>query len=73
WDAGTRAHLVGEGGAEALILEGDVSVADEVFGRHDWIRLPAGHAAELIAGPKGARLWIKRDHLRTIRNPAQVA
>ncbi|MEL7320136.1 MAG: cupin domain-containing protein [Pseudomonadota bacterium] len=73
WDAGTRVHLVGEGGTEALILEGDVSVADEVFGRHDWIRLPAGHAAELIAGPKGARLWIKRDHLRTIRNPAQVA
>ncbi|MEM7702114.1 MAG: cupin domain-containing protein [Pseudomonadota bacterium] len=72
WAPGTKAQLSGKGGAEALILEGDVSHAGEAFGLHDWIRLPAGRALELTAGPKGARLWIKRDHLRTIRDPAQV-
>ena len=73
WEAGTKANLVGEGGVEALILEGSVSHAGEDYTRHAWIRLPAGQVAELTAGDGGARLWIKRDHLRTIRNPAQVA
>ncbi|MEL6737995.1 MAG: cupin domain-containing protein [Pseudomonadota bacterium] len=73
WEAGVSANLVGEGGVEALILEGRVSHAGEDYTRHAWIRLPAGKAAELTAGDEGARLWIKRDHLRTIRKAAQVA
>lgn len=73
WDAGITADLMGKGGAEALVLEGGVMFAGEEYGRHDWIRLPAGHAARLTAGAMGARLWIKRDHLLTIRDPAKVA
>jgi len=73
WEAGITAELRGEGGAEALILEGTVTHAGEDYSRHDWIRLPLGQAAELTAGAKGARLWIKRDHLRSIRDPGKVA
>ncbi|MEM6856681.1 MAG: cupin domain-containing protein [Pseudomonadota bacterium] len=73
WGAGVSANLVGEGGVEALILEGSISHAGEVYTRHSWIRLPAGQSAKLTAGGEGARLWVKRDHLRTIRDPAQVA
>ena len=73
WDVGVEAELVGDGGAEALVLEGSVIHEGQTFARHDWIRLPSGKVARLAAGEKGARLWVKRDHLRTIRNPAQVA
>ncbi|MDJ0977040.1 MAG: cupin domain-containing protein [Erythrobacter sp.] len=73
WKAGTRVSLVGEGGAEALILDGDVSHEGESYARCDWIRLPAGQAAGLVAGKTGAQLWIKRDHLRHITTPGQVA
>ena len=69
WAAGTRADLVGESGAEALVLEGRISHEGEAYGPHDWIRVPAGQAAPLMAGDSGAKLWIKRDHLRTIRDP----
>ncbi|MEO1047501.1 MAG: cupin domain-containing protein [Pseudomonadota bacterium] len=73
WAPHTSSTLFGDGGAEALVLEGQVSVIDDVYAQHDWIRLPAGKPAELTAGENGARLWIKRDHLRTINVPSQVA
>ena len=73
WAPRMTATLFGEGGAEALVLDGEVSLADDVYAQYDWIRLPAGKSAELPAGKKGARLWIKRDHLRTINVPSQVA
>ena len=73
WDAGTKSDLAGEDGAEALILEGSVTHEGQVFGLHDWIRLPAGTSAHLTAGEGGARLWIKRNHLRNITAPSKVA
>ncbi|MEM6586120.1 MAG: cupin domain-containing protein [Pseudomonadota bacterium] len=73
WEPGATAQLAGDGGVEALVLEGSVLLGSEAFGRHDWIRLPVDASAEVSAGNEGARLWIKRDHLRTIRDPAQVA
>ena len=73
WAAGVTAKLHGDGGAEALVLEGGFIYGGEKYSRHDWIRLPPGQGAQLTAGNEGARLWIKRDHLRTIRDPAQVA
>ncbi|MEP0191443.1 MAG: cupin domain-containing protein [Erythrobacter sp.] len=73
WDAGVSSTLVNKGGAEALILDGSVIHEGELYHRHDWIRLPAGHADRLTAGDHGARLWVKRDHLRIIRDPAKVA
>jgi len=73
WDAGIGAILVGEGGAEALVLDGRVIHQGKTYERHDWFRLPPEHPAELIAGDRGARLWVKREHLRTIRDPAKVA
>ena len=61
-----------EGGLEALILEGAIVVGGEPFGQHDWIRIPDGASAEITAGSEGARLWIKRGHLRDIRVPDQA-
>ena len=73
WERGAIAPLSGAGGVEALVLEGSVRLESAAFARHDWIRLPVGASAELSAGEEGARIWIKRDHLRTIRDPAHVA
>lgn len=69
WDAGTEAQLRGEGGLEALILDGTLGHDGEVYTRHDWIRLPVGDGIQVTAGREGARLWIKRDHLCTILKP----
>ena len=73
WDASVMADLAGEGRAEALVLEAGFAHGGGEYGRHAWIRLPPGQKAELTASANGLRLWIKRDHLRTIRDPAHVA
>ncbi|MEM7689405.1 MAG: cupin domain-containing protein [Pseudomonadota bacterium] len=73
WGPDTFSLTMDAGGVEILVLEGALSTLGETYGRHDWLRIPPAQAADLTAGPQGARLWIKRNHLRTIRDPAQVA
>ena len=50
-------------GFEALVLEGSFTEGGEVFEKNSWLRLPAGMPLDAKAGPNGARLWIKSDHL----------
>ena len=72
WEPVVSHSIKAEGGLEALILEGAIVVGGEPFGQHDWIRIPDGASAEITAGSEGARLWIKRGHLRDIRVPDQA-
>lgn len=71
WNRAATASLTDAGGAEMLLLEGDITIEGETFGKHDWLRLPAGDTARITAGRNGARVWIKRGHLREIRVPDQ--
>ena len=50
-------------GFEALVLEGSFTEGGEVFEKNSWLRLPTGMPLDAKAGPSGARLWIKSDHL----------
>ena len=71
WDGGTEIELSDEGGNEILILDGELCHLGDVYGKHDWLRWPAGESLKVTAGPPGAHLWIKRGHLREIRVPPQ--
>jgi anti-sigma factor ChrR (cupin superfamily) len=64
WDAGTSVPLDAPGGLEALVLGGGFTENGEDFAVQSWLRLPKGAGATVTAGPEGARVWIKRDHLR---------
>lgn len=64
WQPGAEVKLVAPGGMEVLVLEGGFAENDEEFGQHSWLRLPTGDTATVKAGPDGARIWTKRDHLR---------
>jgi len=50
-------------GTEILLLEGELMVADKLFGTGSWIRLPAGEKTEIFAGNHGATIYIKEGHL----------
>lgn len=73
WKPGTDVALADEGGLEILVLDGTISVDGVSYSEQDWLRLPAGETAGVIAGDEGARLWIKRGHLKEIRIPDQVS
>lgn len=63
WSPGARVRLDGPGGMELFVVAGGFAEAGEEFGPNDWLRLPAGHVSEAVAGPDGARLWVKSGHL----------
>ncbi|KUO55801.1 MAG: cupin [Sphingomonadales bacterium BRH_c42] len=69
WQPGAQRHFEPQGGAELLVLEGSVKWQNEEFGRHGWIRLPPNWRGSVLAGPEGARVWIKERHLAAIRLP----
>ncbi len=72
WDAGVEVAPDAPGGMEVLVLNGGFSEGGEDFAPQSWLRLPKGAHTTATAGPDGARVWIKRDHLATPPQPPQV-
>jgi quercetin dioxygenase-like cupin family protein len=64
WRKGASVLLDVPGGFEALVLEGSFAEGGETLARHSWLRLPKGSRLTAVAGPAGARLWVKTGHLR---------
>lgn len=50
-------------GMEVLVLDGSFTEGDDVFETQSWLRLPKQSAGEFKVGPKGARVWVKRNDL----------
>ena len=69
WASGARLDLEAPGGLEVLVLEGGFEEGGETFKKHSWLRLPRGGGSTVQVGPDGARVWIKRDHLRDDPKP----
>lgn len=68
-DAGATLSMDVLGGIEMLVINGSVEVANDSLGRHAWLRLPEGERLVAIAGPEGAKLWIKSGHLPYAKAP----
>ncbi len=69
WAAGAEIENGSSGGAELLLLNGTIKFDGSAYGKHDWIRLPAGHYGKFLAGSNGARIWIKTGHLNNVQAP----
>lgn len=50
-------------GLEVFVVEGGFSDGTRKFRRWDWLRLPPGDQLSAYAGPSGAKVWVKSDHL----------
>lgn len=63
WSAGSSQSLSARHGMEVLVLEGSFEEGGETFEQGSWLRLPKGASSRALVGPKGTKVWIKRDHL----------
>lgn len=63
WAPGAEVALNASAGLEVLVISGGFAESGEAFAPQSWLRLPKGAGAAVIAGPEGATVWIKRDHL----------
>lgn len=50
------------GRLELLVLEGDLVARDKSYARHSWMRLPAGASPAIVAGGRGATVYLKTLH-----------
>lgn len=66
WAPGATVSLEAPGGLELLVLDGGFVEDNDRFRRLSWLRLPKGASSAAEVGPEGARVWIKRNHLRSL-------
>lgn len=56
-------------GIEILMIDGTLIEAGDELRSGSWLRLPGGQALSAIAGPLGARIWMKTGHLPYAKAP----
>jgi len=59
WAAGEPVTVENVRGLEFLVLSGELTVRGEKLEAQGWGRLPAGMELNAMAGPRGAKVWIK--------------
>ncbi len=69
-DAGAEMTSNAPGGIELLMIGGSVTSGGDVLRKNDWLRLPEGEALSVVAGPEGAKVWMKTGHLPFAQPPA---
>ena len=68
--AGASLTNTDAGGIEMLVISGSVTESGEDLGQGAWLRLPQSQPLRAVAGPDGAKVWIKTGHLRFAKPPA---
>lgn len=58
------------GGAELLVLAGAMVLDGQPYERGGWMRFPVGESPQLVAGARGACLYLKTGHLIDVINNA---
>jgi anti-sigma factor ChrR (cupin superfamily) len=69
WSPGAQIDMRYVGGAELLVIKGDVMSMGDTLSAQSWLRLPIGAHMSATAGPQGASVWLKTGHLRFIQAP----
>ncbi|MEM7075318.1 MAG: cupin domain-containing protein [Pseudomonadota bacterium] len=72
WAPGATIRLEAPDGLELLVLEGRFDEGGDTLKRESWLRLPKGHTSTATVTDKGAKVWIKRGHLRETPKGPQV-
>ncbi len=67
WLPGAEVSVPNHKGMELFTLEGGFTESGDIFDKHSWLRIPPGQPLAAKAGPNGARIWVKSDHLATPR------
>lgn len=69
WSPDTSIKLDAPDGMEVLVINGNFEEGGETFEEQSWLRVPIGWSGMVRTGSEGARVWIKRDHLREPPQP----
>jgi hypothetical protein len=68
-DSAAEISMTATGGIELLVLGGSLIEGNETLIEGSWLRLPDGADLDAVAGPKGAKYWVKSGHLPFAKAP----
>lgn len=71
WKANSNIQLSSGNGLEIFVLSGSFSEATDEFNTQSWLRLPVGTSLNAFAGPDGAKVWCKSNHLNKVTEQIQ--
>lgn len=66
WEPGAAVEIDSSGGAEVFVLDGGFKQNEDELRQHSWLRMPVGSTLAATAGPQGASVWVKTNHLRNL-------
>lgn len=69
WAAGASVEIDLPKGGEFLVLEGGFNEGGDALRKHSWLRLPVHSKLSAVAGPNGAKVWMKTGHLPHAKPP----
>jgi len=69
WAAGAEVEIDLPKGGEFLVLDGSFAEGGDELRKNSWLRLPVGRKLSAVAGPKGAKVWMKTGHLPHAKPP----
>ncbi|MES0862892.1 cupin domain-containing protein [Ruegeria sp. SCPT10] len=69
-DPGAELTSDAAGGHELLVIGGQITSGGDTLAKNAWLRLPDGENLTAVAGPDGAKVWMKTGHLPYAKAPA---
>lgn len=69
WQANATIEVDSSQGCEILVLEGGFQQGGDHLRKHSWMRSPIGSQFKVQTGANGAKVWIKKGHLRFVNSP----
>ncbi len=69
-DPGAELISDASGGHEVLVIDGQITAGGDQLAKNAWLRLPEGETLSAVAGPDGAKVWMKTGHLPFAQPPA---
>lgn len=69
-DPGAELVSDASGGHEVLVIDGQITAGGDQLAKNAWLRLPEGETLSAVAGPDGAKVWMKTGHLPFAQPPA---
>lgn len=69
-DAGAAFDVDADGGIEILMIGGTLTDREDELRTGSWLRVPEGMNVRAVAGPEGAKVWMKIGHLPYAVAPA---
>lgn len=71
WEANSKIVVDVADGLEILVLEGSFIEGEDALNELSWLRLPRCSSLNVRVGANGAKVWVKRNHLRSLNEQIQ--